>query len=102
MRIYLSQRFVEGTDLAVGYYDFDDEGKLTLTSGPQDDGYFYENGVKLKAYQLVRYQGDYYFINDGNKIAKNMRIYLSQRFVEGTDLAVGYYNFDENGALQIN
>ncbi len=99
-RIYLSQRFVEGTDLKVGYYDFDEDGKLVLLNGPVGD-YFYKDGVRQNAYQLVEYEGNYYFINDSHKLAKNKRIYLSQRFVEGTDLKVGYYEFDENGKLII-
>ena len=97
-RIYLSERFVEGTDLKVGYYDFDAEGKMILLNGPVGD-YFYKDNVRLKAYQLVEFEGNYYFINDGHKIAKNKRIYLSQRFVEGTDLKVGYYEFDSEGKM---
>ncbi len=97
-RIYLSERFVEGTDLKVGYYEFDADGKLVMLNGPVGD-YFYKNGVQLKAYQLVEFEGDYYFINDSHKLAKNKRIYLSQRFVEGTDLKVGYYDFDADGKL---
>ena len=97
-RIYLSERFVEGTDLKVGYYDFDAEGKMILLNGPVGD-YFYKDNVRLKAYQLVEFEGDYYFINDGHKIAKNKRIYLSERFVEGTDLKVGYYEFDAEGKM---
>ncbi len=97
-RIYLSQIFVEGTDLKVGYYDFDADGKLLLKNGPEGD-YFYKDGIRLNAYQLVEYNGDYYFINDAHKLAKNKRIYLSQGFVEGTDLKVGYYDFDAEGKL---
>ena len=105
-KIYLSQRFVEGftyadgTPLQVGYYEFDENGKMIMLNGPVGD-YFYKNNVKLRAYQLVEFEGNYYFINDANKLAKNKRIYLSQRFVEGTDLKVGYYEFDENGKLII-
>ena len=97
-RIYLSQIFVEGTDLKVGYYDFDADGKLVLKNGPEGD-YFYKDGIRLNAYQLVEFEGNYYFINDAHKLAKNKRIYLSQIFVEGTDLAVGYYDFDADGKL---
>ncbi len=97
-RIYLSERFVEGTDLKVGYYNFDADGKLVLLNGPVGD-YFYKDNVRLNAYQLVEFEGDYYFINDSHKLAKNKRIYLNERFVEGTDLKVGYYNFDADGKL---
>ena len=97
-RIYLSQKFVEGTSLTVGYYDFDADGKLVMKNGPDGD-YFYRDGIQLKAYQLVEFEGDYYFINNGNKIAKNQRIYLGQTFVEGTPLAVGYYEFGADGKM---
>ncbi len=105
-RIYLSQNFVEGftyadgTPLKVGYYEFDENGKMVILDGPVGD-YFYKNNVRLNAYQLVKYKGDYYFINDSHKLAKNKRLYMSQRFVEGTDLKVGYYEFDADGKLII-
>ncbi len=99
-RIYLSDRFVEGTDLKVGYYDFDAEGKMVFLNGPVGD-YFYKDNVRLKAYQLVEFEGNYYFINDSHKLAKNTKLYMSQRFVEGTDLKVGWYEFDADGKLII-
>ena len=105
-RIYLSQRFVDGftyedgTPLKVGYYEFDENGKMVILNGPVGD-YFYKNNVRLNAYQLVEYEGNYYFINDSHKLAKNKRLYMSQIFVEGTDLKVGYYDFDADGKLII-
>ncbi len=104
--LYLSDRFVngftyeDGTPLKAGYYTFDENGKMVMLNGPVGD-YFYENNIRLNAYQLVEFDGDYYFINDSHKLAKNKRIYLSQRFVEGTDLAVEYYNFDADGKMII-
>ena len=97
--LYLSAQFVEGTDLTVGYYEFDADGKMIRKNGPYPDGYFYRNGSRLNAYQLVEYEDNYYFINDGNKYATSKTIYLSQRFVDGTDLAVGYYEFDADGKI---
>ena len=58
--------------------------------------------VKQTRYKLVEFEGDYYFINDGDKIAKNTRLYLSATYVKGTDLSVGYYNFDAEGKLILN
>ena len=72
---------MEGTPFAVGYYEFDAEGKLIVKNGPQADGYFYLNGIKQTAYQLIKYNGDYYFINDGHKYAKNTKLYLSAQFI---------------------
>ena len=105
-RIYLSQRFIDGftyadgTPLKEGYYEFGENGKMIILDGVVGD-YFYKNNERLKAYQLVEFEGDYYFINDSHKLAKNIKLYLSQRFVEGTDLEVGYYEFDENGKMII-
>ena len=98
-RIYLGAEFLEETDLQPGYYDFDSDGKMDLKSGPMDDGYFYLNGARQNAYQLIEYRGDYYFISDCNKYAKNVRLYMSESFTEGTNITPGYYDFDESGKL---
>ncbi|MBQ2727161.1 MAG: phosphodiester glycosidase family protein [Clostridia bacterium] len=115
IKLYLSERFVEGKTFAdgravqVGYYVFDEEGKMIvpeLKHGVIDD-ILYINDVKQVRYQLVEFEGDYYFVNDGDKIAKNIKLYLSERFVEGKTFAdgravqVGYYVFDEEGKMII-
>ena len=112
-KIYLSQQFIEGktfedgTPLQVGYYEFDSTGKMVGKNGPIGD-YFYRNGIRLSAYQLVEYDGSFYFINDGNKIAKNTKIWLSAKFVvgktyaDGSMIEVGYHNFDENGKMIVD
>ena len=90
-----------------GYYDFDADGKMIILDGPVGD-YFYVNGIRQKAYQLVEYKGDYYFINDSHKLAKNVTLYLSKRFVEGktfadgSSISVGYYTFDADGKMVLN
>ena len=61
--------------------------------------YLYINDVRQVRYRLVEYDGYFYFINDGDKVAKNMKLYLSERFVEGSPFSAGYYRFDENGKL---
>ena len=100
-RIYLGAQFTEGTPFTPAYYEFDSEGKLIIKNGPQADGFFYVNGVRQNAYQLVNYQGDWYFINDGHKIAKNARIYLGAQFTDGTPFTPAYYEFDSEGKLII-
>ena len=99
IRLYLGQRFVEGSELAPGYYDFDDSGKLVIKNGPQPDGYFYINGARQSCYQLIHWEGGYYFINDGHKYAVNTRIYLSARFIGDEPIAVGYHYFGEDGRM---
>ena len=101
-KLYLSNTYVAGSGLAAGLYEFGADGKMLLTNGPQDDGYFYENGVRSnKLYRLVEFEGDWYFINDGYKYAKNAHLYLSGSFLSGTDFEAGYYDFDADGKLNI-
>ena len=109
-RLYLSATYVDGKTLAdgraiqPGYYNFDAEGKM-IVEDPKNGvigDYLYINDVKQVRYKLVEFEGDYYFINDGDKIAKNTRLYLSATYVNGTDLSVGYYNFDAEGKLILN
>ena len=97
--VYLTERFLEGTDFKPGYYEFGADGKMVLNHGANADGYFYINGVKQYAYQLIEFEGDYYFINDGHKYAANKTIYLSNRFLEGTNFKPGYYEFDADGKM---
>ena len=99
--LYLANRFLEGTGLTVGSFYFDEEGKMVIKNGPQEDGTFYINNVQQKCYQLVEFEGNYYFINDGHKIAKNRILYLSDRFLVGTDLKIGNFHFDAEGKMVV-
>ena len=105
-RIYLSEKFLKNTCFEAGYYNFDADGKM-LVNGPNGD-YFYIDTVRQPAYQLVEFEGNFYFINDCHKLAKNKRIYLSERFVDGitypdgTPIKPGYYNFDIDGKMVFN
>ena len=98
----MSDKFLGGTDLPAGRYYFDAEGKMVIKNGPQADGTFYLNNVQQKCYQLIEFEGYYYFINDGHKIAKNKTLYLSDKFLGGTDLSAGRYSFDEEGKMILN
>ena len=101
--------FADGRAIQPGTYYFDAEGKMEIPELKHGvvDGYLYINDVRQLAYQLVELDGDYYFINDGHKIAVNTKIYLSERFVEGktfadgTAIPVGYYEFDADGKMII-
>ena len=106
-KIYLSEKHVEGKTFAdgrailPGTYEFDADGKMVipeLKHGVVGD-YLYINDVKQIRYQLVEFEGNYYFINDGDKVAKDIKLYLSEKFVAGTDLPVGLYSFDAEGKL---
>ena len=113
--LYLNEDFVAnvkvpGTDKALkpGYYEFDAEGKMVITEVKEGviDGYLYIDGEMQLAYQLVEFENHIYFVYDAHKIAVSTRLYLSQQFVEGKTfngepIAVGYYEFDENGWMII-
>ena len=115
-RLYLSERYVsgkhfpDGRAIQVGYYVFDEEGKMIIPeikNGVIEDK-LYINDVLQKAYQLVEYNGDFYFINDGqNRITKNKKLYLSASYVsgkyfpDGRAMQPGNYYFDEEGKMII-
>ncbi|MBE6763137.1 MAG: hypothetical protein E7553_02110 [Ruminococcaceae bacterium] len=108
--VYLSESYVagftyaDGTPMQAGTYSFDAEGKMIIRNGVVGDG-FYRNNVRLKAYQLVEFEGDFYFIGDGHKVVKGKTQYLTKEFVEGVfteegyPFFAGYYTFDEDGKL---
>ncbi|MBQ9414704.1 MAG: hypothetical protein IJU16_06225, partial [Clostridia bacterium] len=98
----LSAAMVEGTPFPAGKYDFDENGALIVKNGPDADGYFYFNGVKQRAYQLIEFEGNYYYIVENNKYAVNATRYLSAAMVEGTAFSAGYYEFDAQGCMIID
>ena len=99
--IYLTEQFLEGTNFKPGYYEFGADGKMIIKNGALPDGFFYLNGVKQKAYQLIEFEGSYYFINDFHKYAVNKTIYLTEQFLEGTNFKPGYYEFGADGKMII-
>ena len=40
-------------------------------------------------------------LNDYDKVAMNITLYLSEKFVAGTDFMAGYYSFDAEGKMII-
>ena len=115
-KLYLSEKYVAGMTFAdgraiqPGTYYFDAEGKMVVPELKNGvvDGFLYIDDVKQLAYQLVEFEGNYYFVNDGHKVATSTRLYLSERFVsgktfaDGSAIAIGYYEFDENGKMILN
>ena len=105
--ISLSNQFTAPYGIPAGRYTFDANGRMIINHGVVGD-HLYINGHLQKCYQLIQFEGDYYFINDYNKLLKNTRIYLSERFVngiileDGSMLEVGYYSFDANGRMVLN
>ena len=71
------------------------------------DGYLYINDVKQRCYQLVEYDGNFYFINDGHKVVMNGYAHVSaaqaagKTFPDGTPITAGKYYFDAEGKMVI-
>ena len=67
----------------------------------------YIEGKLISAYQLYKYEGNWYFISDAHKIARSTRVYLGEQYVTGKTydgvrpMQPGYYEFDENGYMVI-
>ena len=66
--------------------------------------YLYIMGMLQRAYKLVEFEGNFYFIDKGNMVAKDARIYLSDTFVAGKThngyaLEPGWYTFDAEGKM---
>ncbi len=113
--LYLSEKFVEGKTfpdgraIQVGRYEFDAEGKMVIPERKEGvvDGKLYINDVLQVRYQLVRFGDDFYFVNDGDKVAKNCKLYLSAQYVsgktfpDGRAIQVGTYQFDAEGKMVI-
>ena len=98
---YLNSSVVAGTNFAEGYYEFDAYGRMVVKNGPNADGYFYVNNVKQLAYQLVEFEGDWYYISTNNKYTKNSTKTLTADKVEGTPFAPGKYEFGADGKMII-
>ncbi|MBR2152247.1 MAG: phosphodiester glycosidase family protein [Clostridia bacterium] len=99
--IDLGERFTSKYNLPAGRYTFDGEGKMVINHGVVGD-YLYINGELQKAYQLVEFEGDYYFVNDYNKIIKNSSISLGDRFTSPYGIPAGRYSFDKDGKMILN
>ncbi len=97
--------FADGTPVAVGYYEFDTDGKMIVKQGLIDDQYFV-NGIALPAYYgLIEWEGNFYYINDYGRIVKNTRKYLNKinglTFPNGDAIPQAYFEFDADGKMII-
>ena len=104
----LSSTAVAGTPFPAGKYDFDETGAMIIKNGPQEDGYFYLNGIRQRAFQLIYYEGYYYFVSNNHQYIRGRvapvaaNVVEGMTFPDGTPIAGGYYSFDEQGRMIIN
>ena len=85
------------------YYDFDADGKMVLKNGIVGD-YYYINGVLAAPYYgLVKWEGNFYYVNDGGKIVRNMSKFVNTTngltFDNGDPVQRTYYDFDADGKM---
>ena len=94
--------------MAVGWYEFDKDGKMVTETKPDEpktdtknglvqekDGlYYYKNGVRTHA-GLIQVNGSYYYIKSNGE-AVTGRYYVSN---PNNLMAVGWYQFDDNGKM---
>ena len=98
--------FADGTPMHAGRYDIDTDGKFIIKQGPIGD-YFYINNVQVKGNTIVKYEGDFYYVGSGHKIAKGTNLYFSAEYVaghyfaDGTPLQAGRYDIDADGKFII-
>ncbi len=98
--------YADGTPITPGYYEFDENGKMVILNGVVGNN-IYKNNTKLKAYQLVEVDGDFYFIGDRHQIVKNRKIYLTDEringltYENGKPITPGFYEIDSNGKMII-
>ena len=99
--VYLAKDVLTGTDFQPGYFTFGEDGKMVIKNGPDADGYFYLNGVKQLAYQLIEFEGSYYYISNYHKYTVNKTVYLARNMLTGTDFQPGYFTFGKDGKMVI-
>ena len=98
--------FENGDPIQRTYYDFDADGKMVLKNGIVGD-YYYINGVLAAPYYgLVEWEGNFYYVNDGGKIVRNMRKFVNTTngltFENGEAIQRTYYDFDADGKMILN
>ena len=81
--------------LPQGSYEFGEDGKMVLTNGIQDDGYYYKNGNKYYA-GLIEIDGNYYYVNSSGKVIKNQTYWITKTNGLLPEMA---YTFDADGKL---
>ena len=88
-------------------YDCGVDGKNPTRYTGIIGNHYYSNGGMIKAYQLVKHDGYYYYISNYHKILKDTTAYIEAKYMNGaTDaygnlLPSGKYEFDSEGRMII-
>ena len=102
-----------GSDIPLGnsYNELLDNATIHYNYTPPftgiKDNHFYKDDVMQRAYQLVEFDGDFYYIGDRHEIVKDKKVYIKAErtndltFADGTPITAGWYEFDENGKMVI-
>ena len=81
--------------IAPGRYNFDENCKIVLKNGIVD-GYYYENGERMKGKGVILYNDNYYFINQSGAVFTGEKLFISA--TKTNDLIDGgkmyYFNAD--------
>ena len=87
--------------LAKGYYRFDADGKIIMTTEVVDENgtlYYYQDGLRTAGAGLVEVGGDYYHIDKGAMAERNVTIWVSKT---NGYFPAGEYTFGADGKMVI-
>ena len=97
--------FANGEKIEKGYYDFDADGKMVVKNGLDGDHYYISGTLAPSYYGLVEWEGNFYYVNDGGMIVRNVRKYVNTTndltFANGEKIQKGYYDFDADGKMVV-
>ena len=88
-------------------YDFGTTGKNAVPYTGVYGNYFYIDGTRQKAYQIIEHEGYYYYIASYHKIFRDGVAYIEAKYLTnatdefGNPLPAGKYEFDAEGRMII-
>ena len=96
--------YPDGTPIAKGSYDFDEEGRMVMRNGLVN-GVYYVNNVKTPYAGLIEHEGNFYYISDSAKPVKDCTYFISKTnglTYNGVAIKAGKYTFDAEGRMNMN
>ena len=93
-----------GVAVAKGTYTFDADGKMIVREGLVD-GYYYENGKPVAYKGLIKFEGNFYYVDSYGAIVKDKTHYVLNTnglcYDSGIAVKTGNYSFDADGKMVI-